>query len=122
MKQSCPEASWNQTCPLGGGISHNVLGVAEVGGRAKRERARITKLIRILCLVKGSGVPPICPKRRCGARPSFLFPGAFPHEGRNEGEAGMFPESREGPSTGGRLDGRGAEWLPACYAKSPRVP
>lgn len=33
--------------------------------------------------------------------PLILLPRAFPHEGKNEGKAGMFPESREGPSTAG---------------------
>ena len=31
---------------------------------------------------------------------------AFPHEGKNEGEAGMFPENPRGPSTGGGLPPR----------------
>jgi hypothetical protein len=40
------------------------------------------------------------PEFRCGARPSFLLPGALPHEGINEGKARMFPERNEWLSTG----------------------
>ncbi len=46
--------------------------------------------------------------------PLFFLPGAFPHEGKNGGEAGMFPESSEGPSTGGAAPRSGAAKLLLC--------
>jgi hypothetical protein len=46
--------------------------------------------------------------------PLFFLPGAFPHEGKNEGKARMFPESSEGPSTGGAAPRSGAAKLLLC--------
>ena len=56
-------------------------------------------------------MPPICPSSGAERAPHFLVPGAFPHEGKNEGEAEMFPESREDRAPQAGLTGRGAERL-----------
>ena len=62
----------------------------------------------------------MCPSSGAERAPLFLLPGAFPHEGKNEGKARMFPESREGPSTGGEAEERSG-YVVLCEVSAQRL-
>ena len=60
-----------------GRISHNVLGVAEVSGRAKREPGRNNRYVMRCKVVEPDRRAANLSERRCGTRPYFSCPARF---------------------------------------------